>query len=536
MLYQFGMIVLSHSTRPKAIMQGGFGLAVLVGTTIFHPELPKEYGPLGYIMGGVLILTGLWSWFSALHGEKVVQEADRNERLTAADYEKDGIPGTTQAPVDYLLIAVIGLTIIGIFTLPLGVLFLAGSGALWWHRHKQISSLGTQGPVRFFPRQPYPVIGGKLRGEIRLPAGLQPAGPGRVMFACQKLILVEREKGPDRLDSKPLGESVQRLIEPGAWKTATEGLTATIELPIRGGAPSQGPVPPYETDKASVGWCLSLTLPVDGKECIIEFVVPVTRMAIPINPDIPPEIIEAGQDLLAPGNPTKIARFLADKTVEPKEVAPVASENVTAILAAANIVEVPKYGAVGGVGLQMDADASIAAKRFMNAGIVGALVLYAGLGLTALFLMIIPYVGWLLTLAALGLIVWALKRTFAERQQIARDPELLWIEPDHLCYLPDRTTEFRIPRTEIDRLEIQWVGSSGDTKYVKIMVAQAPAGKGAKRERTLLVHGVRGVETARAVAAWLLQRLGTNLSVVETQPGQDQLESLSDWVKDPIKR
>lgn len=526
------MLWLSNATRTMAIGQMGVGAAMLVGSAVYHRQIYSQYGTLGYIVGGGLVLLGIWAWFSAQHREKTVQEAEARARRTAADYAEEGIPDTGSSFSDYLPIIAGFLLVFGVITFPIGLLFMIGGGVLWWHAKKQNAARTAQGVARFYPRKPDPVIGGALHGEIRLPGGVKPTGPAALTFACRRHVLVDGHKNSTRLDTESLGEAVQRQIAAEDWKMTDEGLIATIALPIRGGAPTQGPVPPVQVGKPSVGWYLNLSLP----HRKFEFVVPVGGSATPEHPEIPPELAAAAGDLLAPGNPGKVAAFFAEKSVEARAVAAVDPQDVGAILAAGGIREVPKANAVGGHGLQMDAAASSAAQNFMNTGVGCVIVICIVLGLFSLFLFAVPYVGWLLTLAALAAIFWLLRSALQDKAKIARDPELLWVEPGHLCYMPDGATEFRVPQAEISRLEIQWVGSSGDLKYVKLSAASAALGGGTRRERTLLAHGIRGVETARAVASWLLQRLEADLPVVEAQQGQDHLEKMSDWIKDPTKR
>jgi hypothetical protein len=197
---------------------------------------------------------------------------------------------------------------------------------------------------------------------------------------------------------------------------------------------------------------------------------------------------------------------------------------------------VPKDGALGGHGLQMDPGASQAAQKFMNAGIGCAIFIYLGLGLVALPLLAIPYVGKVLALVVIGLLAWAIRSTLKAKEQINRSPELLWAEPQHLCYQAAPETESRVALAVVDRIEIQWIGTVGDRQYVKISLAKAPPPGGTKRERILLAHGVHGTETARAVVAWLLGKVGADLPVVEAQQGQESLEKMHDWFKNPTKR
>jgi hypothetical protein len=526
------MIWLSNGTRTMAVAQLVVGMVVLAGSAIYHREVFREYGALGYLIGGGLVIVGIWAWFSVQHREKFVEEAKAKARRTAADFATEGIPDTAASSADFLPVIALMLVVFGVITFPLGVLFLAGAGVLWWHARKQKAARVAQGEARFFPRKPDPVIGGMLHGEIRLPAGMPPPGPGGLTLACRRHVLVDGSKNSTRLDTESLGETVQRQVATEDWKMTDQGTVAVIALPIRGGAPTQGPVPPVELEKPSVGWYLTLALP----HRKYEFVIPVGGSAAPEHPEIPPELAAAAGDILGQGNPERVAAFLAEKSVEARSVAAVAPQDVGAVLAAGGIKEVPKANAVGGHGLQMDPAASSAAQNFMNAGVGCVIIICIGLGLMSLFLIAVPYVGWLLALAALAAVAWFLRGALRDKAKIAREPELLWVEPGHLCYMPDGATEYRVPQTEIARLEIQWIGSSGDRKYVKLSAAGPTQGGGSQRERTLLAHGIGGVETARAVTVWLLQRLQAELPVVEAQQGQDQLEKMNDWVNDPTKR
>jgi hypothetical protein len=466
-----------------------------------------------------------------------VQAAEQAARLTCADHVTKGIPNTARPPFDWQQFIGIALIILGVLTFPLGLIFVAVGIALWWVSRKGRESGVARTQARFFPHQPYPMIGGEVRGEIRLIGdGSQPTGPARISLSCRRQLVVERTKGPDQISTETKGETVQRMIDPAAWKTIEGGVAAEVALPVRGGMPSAGPVPPVEYDKPSVAWYLTAEIEFNGQERTFEFVVPVSPGAIETPPVIPAEVEEAARDFLAPGNPGKVMDFLVTKSVETVEIASVSPAAMTAALAAAGIKEVPKHGAVGGHGLQMDPGASQAAQRFMNGGIGCAMIIYIGLGFAAFALFAIPYVGWVLALVAIGLLAWAIRGTLAAKQEINRSPELLWAEPGQLCYMAEPDTEWRVPLTEIDRMEIQWIGSVGDEQYVKISAAHPPRDGGTKRERILLAHGVHGTETARAVIAWLLGKLGADLPVVEAQQGQESLEKMHDFFRDPTKR
>jgi len=531
------MIAIKHATRPKAIAQVVLGVIALGVSAAYHKEIFAQAGSVGYFVGGGLILTGVWGWFTVLNHEKRVAAAEQAARLTCADHVAGGIPNTARPPFVWQRLLAVGLIIFGIFTFPLGLIFMVVGAVLWWGSRKGQESGPARDQARFFPRQPYPMIGGEVHGEIRLKGnGLRPTGPTRLSLACRRQILGARAKGSDRISTETKGETVQRMIEAADWKQREDGLAAVVALPVRGGLPSSGPVPPLEYDKPSVGWYLTAEIEFNGREQTLEFVVPVSPGAVEIPPEIPAEVEAAARDILAPGNPGKVMDFLVNKSVETVEVASVSPAAMTAALAAAGIKEVPKHGAVGGHGLQMDPGASQAAQRFMNGGIGCAMLIYLVLGLGALFLFAIPYVGWLLTLGALGFLVWAIRGTLAAKQQINRSPELLWAEPGQLCYMAEPGTEWRVPLKEIDRIEIQWIGTLGDRQYVKISAAQPPTEGGTKRERILLAHGVHGTETARAVIAWLLGKLGADLPVVEAQQGQESLEKMHDFFKDPTKR
>jgi len=531
------MIALRQATRPKAIAQVVFGVLALGVSAVYHKEIFAQVGSVGYFVGGGLILTGVWSWFSALHYEKRVQTAEQAARLTCADHVAKGIPNTAPPPFDWHRFLGVALIIFGVLAFPFGLILVAIGVALWWVSGKGRESGVARDKARFYPHQPYPMIGGEVRGEIRLMGhGLRPTGSTRISLSCRRQILVERAKGPDRVSTDTKGETVQRMIDPADWKQREDGLTAEVVLPVRGDLASAGPVPPVEYDKPSVGWYLTAEIEVNRQEQTFEFIVPVSPGAVETPPEIPAEVAAAARDILAPGNPGKVMDFLVTKSVKTVEIAAVSPADMTAALATAGIKEVPKYGAVGGHGLQMEARACQAAQRFMNAGIGCALLLYLGLGLMAFFLLAIPYVGWLLALLALGLLAWAVRSSLAAKAQIKRSPELLWVEPGQFCYMPEPAIEYRVPLAEVDRIEIQWIGSAGDSQYVKISLAKAPTPGGTKRERELLAHGVHGTETARAVIAWLLGKLGADLPVVEAKQGQESLEKMHDWFRDPTKR
>jgi hypothetical protein len=171
----------------------------------------------------------------------------------------------------------------------------------------------------------------------------------------------------------------------------------------------------------------------------------------------------------------------------------------------------------------------------MNMGLGCTVLICAGIAVAGLAgLLIIPFVGWLLALGAAGLVIWFMHGAVKGKRKIARQPELLWVEPGQLCYMADGVTEERVSVVPDSRLEIQWVGGSGSGKYVKLSLAMAPE-KG-RRERVLLAHGIHGTEAARAVAAWLTRRLQADLPVVQVEQGVEQLEAMNRWVKDPTKR
>ena len=51
-----------------------------------------------------------------------------------------------------------------------------------------------------------------------------------------------------------------------------------------------------------------------------------------------------------------------------------------------------------------------------------------------------------------------------------------------------------------------------------------------------MAQGVKGTQVARAVVAWLLNKLGATLPIVQTEPGSEDIEKMRDWARDPAKR
>ena len=140
----------------------------------------------------------------------------------------------------------------------------------------------------------------------------------------------------------------------------------------------------------------------------------------------------------------------------------------------------------------------------------------------------------MLNLVAIGLRIRAFRRILPRERNVARDPELWWVEPAHRCKMPGDATEWCVPRAEIDGLEIKRIGCSGDDQNFGNDAAQAPARAHTKRARTLLAHGVRSAETARAICARLLHRLGTEVPVVRAENGREYLAALRDGTKEPV--
>ena len=158
------------------------------------------------------------------------------------------------------------------------------------------------GVARFVPETTPIPLGGELAGMIVVDRPVAPRGEGRVTLACWCALA---EGGSRRTPRETIAAQTERTIAAADWSTTTRESRLFVQLPLRGGeattmTAASSAAPAYE-------WRLRVETPTAGADFVAEFVLPVFAVESTSRPAPPVEraevwraggIAEAGPDVL----------------------------------------------------------------------------------------------------------------------------------------------------------------------------------------------------------------------------------------------
>lgn len=406
--------------------------------------------------------------------------------------------------------------------IPGNSLYLGASGAiaagLFYFAWRTPSASEQKSSPRFIPvATPLP-LRGEVAGMLVVPRPISPNAPSRIYLYCQRRELIEVERGDSEREQR-FKERVEKifdgpecLIRPEEWQPARGGVQAVVQIPVDGTYSSTTSA--LEPKHPVIEWRVRCDIPAAEGALHFEFLLPLF-----------------GASDASDTRSSRLAEALADPDVQraiPTVAPPIAASDREEIFRSAGIVPTPHAGAVGHTALCMDPKAARAAASLVWIGYPVAIFFTIVVTFALLW---VPLLGWL---AALALILctgyWIITDAYRMLRR-RKGPETIWVERGELCVADADSRELRIPRAEIDRIEVVPIGNLGKDRFLKLIAAGPTAPDSPIRARQTVIGAIRTREAAHAVGQWLSERLGEpHPKVMNTEEGWALVEKFTAWM------